>query len=541
MNFIKKLTVGGKLVSGFSIMILLMASVGVMGYLSIGAMKENLDEIFTLRLPSLDYLVEADRDLQQLLVAERSMIFADVKSDNFKDLTAAYEENLRQADERWDKYKALAGSEEEKAVVPKYEEAREAWKSVSRKVFDGRMEDTRQGRRLALDLSLGEANRLFEEMRDYLDQLTGINLKNAADAHLEADKLYRTISSVLLIFVGFGVLAGCALSWGISRGVTRPLRLVINRLGAASDQVSSGSAQLASSSQGLAQGASEQAASLEETSSSLEEMSSMTRNNAENAAQAEEIMKEAARIVERVSQHMGDMAEAIGEIDRSSEETGKIIKTIDEIAFQTNLLALNAAVEAARAGEAGAGFAVVADEVRNLAMRAAEAARNTTELIEKTVKAVRNGKDLTQLTREAFGENIEISSKLGDLFSEIAGASGEQAKGIELVSKAVAEMDSVVQRVSANAEESASASEEMNAQAGQMMAVVRELNSLVGGKVSSDGGKRHGSLKAADPARRGAEAAGPEAPAKKRHALSPTHEVAPEQVIPFGDDDFEDC
>jgi methyl-accepting chemotaxis protein len=178
---------------------------------------------------------------------------------------------------------------------------------------------------------------------------------------------------------------------------------------------------------------------------------------------------------------MNEMANAIGEITKSSEETGKIIKTIDEIAFQTNLLALNAAVEAARAGEAGAGFAVVADEVRNLAMRAAEAAKNTSDLIENTIKAVKDGNELTTATQEAFQENVEIAAKVGALVEEIAAASTEQAQGIDQVNKAVAEMDKIVQQNAANAEESASASEEMSAQSEHMKGFVENLIALVGG------------------------------------------------------------
>jgi methyl-accepting chemotaxis protein len=178
---------------------------------------------------------------------------------------------------------------------------------------------------------------------------------------------------------------------------------------------------------------------------------------------------------------MKDMAGAVAEITRSSEETGKIIKTIDEIAFQTNLLALNAAVEAARAGEAGAGFAVVADEVRNLAMRAAEAAKNTSNLIENTIKAVRKGNELTNATQEAFKENAEISRKIGQLVDEIAAASEEQSHGITQVNTAVSEMDKVTQSTAANAEESAAAAEELNAQAEQLKVYVEDLVRVVGG------------------------------------------------------------
>ena len=173
------------------------------------------------------------------------------------------------------------------------------------------------------------------------------------------------------------------------------------------------------------------------------------------------------------------------EISKASEETSKIIKTIDEIAFQTNLLALNAAVEAARAGEAGSGFAVVADEVRNLAMRAADAAKNTADLIEGTVKRIQEGSNIVQRTSAEFSRVAASSTKMSELVGEIAAASSEQSQGIEQLNKAVSEMDKVVQRNASNAEESASASQEMNSQAAQMNGFVIDLVAIVGG--SADG------------------------------------------------------
>jgi len=240
----------------------------------------------------------------------------------------------------------------------------------------------------------------------------------------------------------------------------------------ASEQVGSASEQVSSSSQQLAEGAAEQASSLEETSSSLEEMSSMTKQNADNANQADSLMKESQETVGKANGSMNDLTSSMEEISKASEETSKIIKTIDEIAFQTNLLALNAAVEAARAGEAGAGFAVVADEVRNLAMRAADAAKNTSGLIEGTVKKVNAGSELVAKTNEAFKEVAESASKVGELVGEIAAASNEQAQGIEQVNTAMGEMDKVTQQNAANAEESASASEEMTAQAQELQSMI---------------------------------------------------------------------
>jgi methyl-accepting chemotaxis protein len=192
-------------------------------------------------------------------------------------------------------------------------------------------------------------------------------------------------------------------------------------------------------------------------------------------------MKEANQIVDHANQAMSELTTSMEDISDASQETSKIIKTIDEIAFQTNLLALNAAVEAARAGEAGAGFAVVADEVRNLAMRAADAAKNTTNLIEGTVKKVDDGSELVTRTNDAFKKVAESASKVGEIVSEIAASSNDQARGIEQTNNAMAEIDKVVQKNVAHAEESASSSEEMAAQAVQMKTMVFELVALVGG------------------------------------------------------------
>ena len=256
-----------------------------------------------------------------------------------------------------------------------------------------------------------------------------------------------------------GVVLAIILGLILERAIISPIQGYIGGLREGAEQVTAASLQVSSASQHLADGTSEQASSLEETSSSLEELSSMTKHNADNAHQAKAMMTDVQKIVEKVNHHMEQMGDAILEITRSSEETSKIIKTIDEIAFQTNLLALNAAVEAARAGEAGAGFAVVADEVRNLALRSAEAARNTSDLIENTIKAVHNGKELTQLTQEAFRENMTISGKVGQLVEEIATASQEQSQGIGQINTAVAQMDKSVQQAATSAEASAAAAE----------------------------------------------------------------------------------
>jgi methyl-accepting chemotaxis protein len=271
-----------------------------------------------------------------------------------------------------------------------------------------------------------------------------------------------------------------AYGWRFRQTTTRELRGLARNLGDASSQVAAAATQVSVSSQSLAAGSGEQAASLEETTASLEEMAGMTKRNAENATNANQLANQARQAADNGAAGMQAMNTAMTDIKASSDDIAKIIKTIDEIAFQTNILALNAAVEAARAGEAGMGFAVVAEEVRNLAQRSAQAAKETAAKIEGAIGKTAQGVEISAKVAAGLAEIVEKVRRVDALVAEVASASREQSQGVDQINSAIVQMDKVVQTNAAAAEESAAAAEELNAQAAVLNDAVSDLQQLIG-------------------------------------------------------------
>lgn len=292
------------------------------------------------------------------------------------------------------------------------------------------------------------------------------------------EDLRRSRITVITQVLTLDILLILILNLFVRKVLLKPLNPIIKGLSESTGRLSLFSEQVSETSRSLAEDSSEQSASVEETSASLEEMSCNAEQNAKHISEVRHMMTTVSIIAEKVGKHIDDMAGAIGEIDKSSEEAANIIRIIDGIAFQTNLLSLNAAIEAARAGETGSGFAVVADEVRNLAIRTAEAAKNTSELIRNTIEAVRSANELTRLTLDAFGENMEISEKTDKLVENIAVSLDEHARRIGQINEAMAEIDKITQQNASNSENLASASEEMDAQAEYMRDMRRLLDGL---------------------------------------------------------------
>lgn len=296
---------------------------------------------------------------------------------------------------------------------------------------------------------MGMADNLRIMVQDVDYVLSGMAEGNF-DIHTQAEQSYVGAFKNLLVSI---------------RSLNRKLSEALGQINVSADQVSAGSDQVASGAQALSQGATEQASTIEELAASVNEISAQVRTNAGNAGKASTLAEEAGKKMMESNQQMQTMIGAMGEISDKSGQIGKIIKTIEDIAFQTNILALNAAVEAARAGEAGKGFAVVADEVRNLASKSAEASNSTAALIEGSVRAVENGTRIADETAQTMLEAVEGAQQVTKIINEISQASNEQAVSINQVTQGIDQISGVIQTNSATAEESAAASEELSGQA----------------------------------------------------------------------------
>lgn len=327
-----------------------------------------------------------------------------------------------------------------------------------------------------LDQLHQELNKIFALLEDTMEKI----IDPEKEKHVETALREQKQSEMEMIAVCLvGLILSLLLSEFFRSTSVGPIQQMIEYLSSLTDNLEKASETSTEISRQLADSSASQAASVEETSASLEELNAMTAKNSENSVEADAYMKSANQTIGKVDKSMNELIETMKNMTKASEETSKIIKTIDEIAFQTNLLALNAAVEAARAGEAGAGFAVVADEVRTLALRSAEAARNTADLIESTVTQINQGSSLVSDTNEQFAKVQESTQQVEKLITEISNASKEQASGIDQISRALSQIDESNQKNTASADQSAQASDDVCNQVIQLRECIDEIQAMV--------------------------------------------------------------
>ncbi len=292
----------------------------------------------------------------------------------------------------------------------------------------------------------------------------------------------NTFLQILLANIIVTVLIILLVTFTIIREIVTSMDKVVYNLGVSAGEVSAASSQLEAASEKLAEGTTEQAASIQETSSTLEETASMVQQNRENTQQAAILAKQSKEFAQSSNSDVQKMMEAMEDLQKSSSEISKIIKVIDEIAFQTNILSLNAAVEAARAGDAGKGFAVVAEEVRSLAQRSAQAAKDTTIIIERNITQSQRGVEMAKGVHKSVSDIDDQSRKVSELLDEIAVATDEQAQGVSQINKAVSQMEVVLSSNAATAEESSSASKSLYDQTLNLNDIIGDLDRIVKGQ-----------------------------------------------------------
>ncbi|WP_461205035.1 methyl-accepting chemotaxis protein [Clostridium sp. DL1XJH146] len=498
--------IGTKLIIGFLMVSLLSVAVGIIALISLINSNERSIEIYNDALIPIKNLSTVNLNLTQIRANNIYMIY-DKDISNFNERLQENSEWENEDALIMEEFEKLNLSDTEKTLLHEYNENISIYKSIR----EGFEESMQQGMTLE---EWGRATEFIEAREAAEATLQELIDASESEAELLLDTIKESSqNATILMFslIAIGFIFAMAIGIYLSRKISKPIKEVLgavqkvtdgnlnvdlkvttnDEIGAMSiaintmiddlnnmmiyissisDQVAAGAQQVSDSSTSLSQGVTEQASSIQQLTASIEQISSMTKQNAENSNEAKILTNDTKKYAAQGNEQMNEMLTAMNAINQSSHNISKIIKVIDDIAFQTNILALNAAVEAARAGQHGKGFAVVAEEVRNLAARSADAAKETTALIEDSIKNVKDGTKIASTTAEALDKIVNRISKVVNLIENIAIASNEQSAGMTQVSEGINQITEVVQSTSATSQETAAASEELSGQAEMLKA-----------------------------------------------------------------------
>jgi methyl-accepting chemotaxis protein len=502
MGWFNNLKLAIKILLGFIFVAIIAGVVGVVGLINLREIEEDGQELYNNMTVPLSIAAEMSKNFQSIRVSTRDMVL----EDNLAEINGHYnriQQTIKIINDLANEFDDLILSDKIQNAFNDY--------LMTRGEYDRNLEQllvlARENRdEEALALINGQMRIASDAQQSALDYLVQLKVEDAKSKSEDNTRIANRAIALMFIVILIGLIISILLGLYISRLISKPIGQIVDaakriakgdlnielninskdevgilavafeemannidevmsNISVASEQVATGSKQMSDSSMSLSQGATEQASSIEELTASLEEISSQTNHNAESANEANVIAETAKENAINGNEQMKNMLKAMEEINSSSTNISKIIKVIDEIAFQTNILALNAAVEAARAGQHGKGFAVVAEEVRNLAARSADAAKETTAMIEGSISKVEDGTKIATDTAGALDKIVDGVAKVANIVADIAIASNEQASGISQVNQAIMQVSEVVQSNSATSEESAAASEELAGQA----------------------------------------------------------------------------
>ncbi len=498
-----QMTIAKKIILGFAVLIVILIAVSVTSIgisSSIGNKMKAMQNTELVRLDALD-------GIKQSVLTNRYLLFAHISSTNPDEMLRIerqMNDNSAVAVEKYKTYEATLTTDQARSEYATIIDFRSRYRDARAKVLDLSQKGDKAGANAEFQATVAP---LLDGYVKAVTKLSGDVKQNAYDAAASIRQSTQFTKNLMIGASLLTLLLAVATSWIIIRSTNGTLRRVAADLSVGSDQLKNVAETLSSASQSLAEGTSNQAASIEETSASLEELSILGKQNQDRTGTASNSagrtksavtlgltdVEAMAVTLQEVGATSREMETAMQAMRSSSNDIAKIIKTIDEIAFQTNILALNAAVEAARAGEAGAGFAVVAEEVRALAQRSAEAAKNTSALIEATIHRSHAGAQISEKVASTVGALLEKSTLVENRLKEIAGliqevngistevshATKEQTNGLTQINTAMQDIDGVTQKNAATSEETAAAAEELSAQAMTLQQNVSNLMALI--------------------------------------------------------------